>query len=135
MSNTPEPPPKPINRPASWPQVIEFLQAHFTETPERLALEAAMTERHAIGTQKYGVPLTAGNGRKHLVDAYQEALDLAVYLRTELEERGFDPLKGPENIFAQVSPEVQAIAMMLAGAVQSALLLQTIVDGGDLTKA
>ena len=78
MSNTPEPPPKPTDRPASWPQVTEFLQAHFTETPERRALEVAMTERHMIGTQKYGVPLTAGNGRKHLVDAYQEALDLAV---------------------------------------------------------
>lgn len=37
-----------------------------------------------------GTPLQARNGRDPLVDAYQEALDLAVYLRQAIEEA-----KGP----------------------------------------
>lgn len=40
-----------------------------------------------LGIERYGTPVQAGNGRKALVDAYQEALDLAVYLRQEIEER------------------------------------------------
>jgi hypothetical protein len=39
-----------------------------------------MRQRDAMGRARYGVPLTADNGRDHLVDAYQEALDLLVYL-------------------------------------------------------
>lgn len=39
------------------------------------------------GRKSYGTPLQAFNGRDALVDAYQEALDLAVYLRQAIEER------------------------------------------------
>jgi hypothetical protein len=46
-----------------------------------------MQARDAMGRQRYGTPLLAGNGRDALVDAYQEALDLAVYLRQAIEER------------------------------------------------
>lgn len=46
-----------------------------------------MQERDRAGRQKYGTPLQAGNGRDALVDAYQEALDLVVYLRQEIEQR------------------------------------------------
>lgn len=46
-----------------------------------------MKERDRIGRNKYGTPLQAHNGRDALVDAYQEALDLAVYLRQLIEER------------------------------------------------
>ena len=44
-------------------------------------------ERKATGIKTYGEALRAHNGRDPLVDAYQEALDLAVYLRQELYER------------------------------------------------
>lgn len=43
--------------------------------------------RAATGLAKYGRPLEAGNGRDALLDAYQEALDLACYLRQALAER------------------------------------------------
>ena len=46
-----------------------------------------MKQRDHVGALKYGMRLTAHNGRDPLVDAYQEALDLAVYLRQEIEER------------------------------------------------
>ena len=46
-----------------------------------------MEQRNAFGVAKYGTPLQAFNGRDALKDAYEEALDLCVYLRTEMEER------------------------------------------------
>jgi hypothetical protein len=46
-----------------------------------------MHERNRIGVERYGTPLQPFNGRDNLVDAYQEALDLVVYLRNEIEER------------------------------------------------
>jgi hypothetical protein len=46
-----------------------------------------MAARKALGIQRYGTPLQAHNGRDALLDAYQEALDLCVYLRQAIEER------------------------------------------------
>ena len=45
-----------------------------------------MIERNNIGTEKYGTPLMTFNGRNALIDAYQEALDLCVYLRQAITE-------------------------------------------------
>ena len=49
-----------------------------------------MGDRDAVGRERYGTPLTSGNGRDHLVDAYQEQLDACVYLMNELDEHGVD---------------------------------------------
>lgn len=68
--NQPEPPPARNEHPAVWDLVI-----------------ADMRERDATGLAKYGMRLQPHNGRKSLRDAYQEALDLAVYLRQEIYER------------------------------------------------
>lgn len=46
-----------------------------------------MAARDLQGREKYGVPLQPHNGRDALVDAYQEALDLCVYLRQAIFER------------------------------------------------
>jgi hypothetical protein len=46
-----------------------------------------MNDRDTLGKLKYGIPLRAHNGRDALVDAYQEVLDMSVYLRQEIEER------------------------------------------------
>lgn len=46
-----------------------------------------MEGRRLHGIEKYGVPVQPRNGRDPLVDAYQEALDLCVYLRQAIEER------------------------------------------------
>ena len=65
-----QPAPEPNGNRPVWKLVIEDMQA-----------------RDHVGRQRYGVPLQANNGRDALVDAYQEALDLVVYLRQVLEER------------------------------------------------
>lgn len=46
-----------------------------------------MNDRHNFGKAKYGTGLRGFNGRDALVDAYQEALDLCVYLRQAIYER------------------------------------------------
>lgn len=64
-----EPPPKP-SKGDVWIDVIKDMHA-----------------RRAFGKRKYGTPLQAYNGRDPLQDAYEEALDLCVYLKQALEER------------------------------------------------
>ena len=46
-----------------------------------------MKARDSFGRRKYGTPLQSNNGRNALIDAYQECLDLAVYLRQAIEEQ------------------------------------------------
>ena len=46
-----------------------------------------LSARYRSGIKKYGVPLRPHNGRDALVDAYQEALDLSLYLRQAIFER------------------------------------------------
>lgn len=43
--------------------------------------------RLALGIERYGQPLQPFNGRSHLRDAYEEILDLAVYLRAAIYEQ------------------------------------------------
>lgn len=46
-----------------------------------------MVDRDAVGRKRYGTPLQPHNGRDALRDAYEEALDLVVYLRQAIYER------------------------------------------------
>lgn len=52
-----------------------------------------LSARVAKGAKQYGEPLTTHNGRDALTDAYEEALDLALYLRQAIEERRSTPRK------------------------------------------
>lgn len=55
---------------------------------ERIAplVAADIMQREQFGTKKYGQPLRTDNGRDALWDAYQEALDLCMYLRQRIEQ-------------------------------------------------
>lgn len=66
---TPQPPPHPGHT-MVLPLVIADLEA-----------------RAAMGRRKYGTDLMVENGRDHLIDAYQEALDLVMYLCAAIERR------------------------------------------------
>ena len=46
-----------------------------------------LQDRATVGKEKYGTYLMAFNGRDALMDAYQEALDLCMYLRQALYEK------------------------------------------------
>lgn len=64
-------------------------------------LRARMTK----GRDTYGTDLYAHNGRDALVDAYQEALDLCMYLRQAIEERDNMPRRWMTGVDAE-SPAV-----------------------------
>jgi hypothetical protein len=65
----PEPSPTP-GKTDIWPLVLEDIKA-----------------RVEAGKSKYGTVLQSHNGRDALMDAYQEAIDLVLYLRQAIEER------------------------------------------------
>lgn len=76
--------------------VVDTAPSHITDQPPPVAntlpavwdlVMADMKGRDQVGRQRYGTPLQPLNGRDALVDAYQEALDLAVYLRQAIYER------------------------------------------------
>ena len=46
-----------------------------------------LKSRAKMGESKYGIMLQTDNGREALWDAYQEALDLAMYLRQAILEK------------------------------------------------
>jgi hypothetical protein len=50
-----------------------------------------MQDRKQFGFNKYHTYLQTNNGRNHLIDAYQEILDLSVYLRSQIEEDWREP--------------------------------------------
>lgn len=79
-----QPAPKPNDGPAIWDLVIESM-CPATDPIERAVVEDARA-RDASGRAIYGTPLQAHNGRDALRDAYEEALDLAVYIRQAIEE-------------------------------------------------
>lgn len=67
---TEQPTPAPNHHPAVWDLVMKDMEA-----------------RDQLGESRYGTRLQPHNGRDALKDAYQEVLDLAVYLRQELYQR------------------------------------------------
>jgi len=48
---------------------------------------ADVEQRKQVGIERYGTPLQPFNGRDALQDAYEEALDLATYLKQMIVER------------------------------------------------
>lgn len=84
-ASKPEPQPQNQDGPAVWPIVIAHLQGQSDPIFALIAKDAQ--ERHEFGVKKYGVALVVKNGRDHLRDAYQEALDLLVYLRAAFDDQ------------------------------------------------
>lgn len=79
--NAPQPPPTAGEGPEVWPLIYDSTRLVLPDW-----LRADMRERHELGRAKYGTGLRVWNGRDCIVDAYQEALDLAVYL-TQAQQR------------------------------------------------
>jgi hypothetical protein len=50
-------------------------------------VHADLDARDRLGWRQHAKPLLANNGRDALREAYEEALDLAVYLRMAIAER------------------------------------------------
>lgn len=87
--------PAPVNETDDNPAVWPFLIARTGDA----SVLADMMARDQLGRQRYGVPLTVWNGRDALADAYQEALDLVVYL-----EQCRQRVPAPANPWAPYHP-------------------------------
>ena len=83
---------------AEHPLHVEFVNAQgrggddsgCRSNPLRLSGQAPLAQeiaRAEAGQKKYGTMLRVHNGRDPLWDAYQEALDLSMYLRQAILER------------------------------------------------
>ena len=53
-----------------------------------LSVVEDMRQRAELGRERYGTYLRTNNGRDALRDAYEEALDLCMYLKQMMMERG-----------------------------------------------
>jgi hypothetical protein len=78
--DVPEKPPVENDYPYMWKQVIKD-----------------MKKRDKMGVEKHKVHLQPFNGRNSLWDAYQELLDLIVYLRTYIYEQEHKKKKGKKH--------------------------------------
>lgn len=90
-----QPPPIKTDKRPIWPVVIQYVENNYADADGMSTVTNVISDmrtRHQVGIERYGVPLTAGNGRDSMVDAYQELLDFVVYTRTWLEERGIEVL-------------------------------------------
>ena len=84
-----------------------------------------LEERAEIGAKKYGTRLQSHNGRRGIVDAYQEALDLCVYLKQELIERY-------DNSFSEMKSE--PVSLWSVTNCQSCDRQYTLMDSGAQKK-
>lgn len=64
------------------------LKAQYGWHPALGLVVADVGERKQLGIRRYGQPLRAYNGRDALLDAYQEGIDMAVYLLQAVQECG-----------------------------------------------
>ncbi len=85
--------PPPVPRPdviPVWENVLQDFKVRYEDALQGIddvGKETAwnvvndLRARDKLGRERYGTPLTVNNGRDQLVDAYQELLDGAAYLR------------------------------------------------------
>ncbi len=126
-----QPDPIVTSRRPAWDLVIEHVQQRrpmaldFGGLVDRVV--ADMRERDAVGRERYGTPLTSGNGRDHLVDAYQEALDLAAYLAAELDEHGV-AIDGPIDAPSPVGVRLVRVQALLWDHVRTIMQLRRLIE-------
>jgi hypothetical protein len=84
-----QPSPKPNDGADLWELVIIDAKAGYGPMA---AILRDMEARRRFGMEKYKTPLQVGNGRDFLTDAIQEALDLTVYVKGQIEQGDKTPM-------------------------------------------
>lgn len=82
---TPQPPPADGQDLVLLMVVKDVIDSSGSQTAFRMTRD--LMARAEMGRAKYGVMLHTCNGRDALMDAYQEALDLVMYMRQKLAEK------------------------------------------------
>lgn len=131
-----QPPPIATDRRPAWDIVIEYVAKRRDENAYGSTVAvvdhviADMRDRDAIGRQRYGVPLTAGNGRDHLIDAYQEQCDACAYLVAQLDEHGVGPasLLDEDRIDCKLRWHLHCVQQLFAEQVRALIQLRALIE-------
>ena len=117
--NAPQPPPTAGEGEEVWPLIYGNVALVLPDW-----LKEDMRARHQVGIAKYGTALKVWNGRDAVIDAYQESLDLIVYVKQARERMGPYSLRKPDNINAHL-----ALELVLHQALQAACHLGELARG------
>lgn len=79
----------------------------------RFLVKQAFKDRRELGRERYGTELMTYNGRDPLIDAYQEGLDKALYLRQAIEEAQVDERRRLDRLYRMELIALEEIAEML----------------------
>lgn len=113
-----QPAPNRVGAAHVWPLVVEDSLGGLA--PENISrasrlVAADMLARDEFGRAKYGQPLTVECGRDFLIDAYQEDLDRAVYLRAALEDPRTAPFRLTlASLYEGCQESLRAVRLMIA---------------------
>lgn len=90
-----------------------------------------LDDRERVGIQRYGTSLQAFNGRDAVRDAYEEAMDLTVYLRQVLAER--DALAEAARVWLdeRAGLHLYPAELRLLHALRSLNLVDRVKDDGN----
>lgn len=149
--NEEQPTPQATDRKPVWLMVIGYVEKNYIDEDDPGAARPGntvstvivdMRERHEIGIKRYGVPLTSGNGRNAMIDAYQELLDFVVYCRTWLDERGIEPMHPGVVMRTQAPTEDPFLAAaermfinMFCGAIETLMQIRGVLAAIEAQKA
>jgi hypothetical protein len=93
-----------IPEPGARRDVADWLIQRIGDAP----IADDIAARRELGISRYGTPLSANNGRDALVDAYQEVLDLLVYLAQ-------DDIENKRKIISDLTRDTLDIALRIRG--------------------
>lgn len=112
---TPQPAPQP-GKQIVVEAVLESIRVNFIHPASlKHLIMDDLSERAAVGLQKYGRLLETHNGRDALMDLYQEALDGVMYAAQYLLEAAQDTPEYEERLF--VFGHAQVLLFSVAGRV------------------
>lgn len=128
-----QPPPIATDRRPAWDIVIEHVERRRdanaygkTGVVDRVITD--MRDRDLVGRQRYGVHLTSGNGRDHMVDAYQELQDACVYLVAQLDEWGIGPESDVRRLGGATGWRMHCIQQMFRTSVGQLIQLRALIE-------
>lgn len=132
MSNiVDQPAPVATDRRPAWDIVVEYMLTKPRTDgygDVHLQVVADMRERDQLGRARYGTPLTAGNGRDHLIDLYQEMLDASVYMAAWLDEYGYSPNDDIKGWWGECGWVAFNIQQMFRETIAKLLVLRAFID-------
>lgn len=89
---------------------------------------ADVADRKRLGIERYGVALQADNGRDALRDAYEEALDLCMYLRQAIAERNAARGMAQRAYLAEMRADLDALTAEISAGVEPPTDLMALAE-------